>query len=245
MTEQVLCIPTKSLKLEMYKPLRIMNEEQLAAWLKLHKKDFTILKRDIVEKDPNFKHLINYIFLYKRSTLDLSGSSVKDNTNYFVYERTKKGNEERLHNNLSIGVGGHIGQITKSDILQSIKEYLRQELLSEIEINQSHSYTYQRALDARFYGLLNDNSNDVGRVHLGLVWSVGLRPLNPSRTQESGQPLSSPGDRVEVREDKLVAKGFWTRDRLLSNLSQFESWSQLLIQSFPDCATTLGKFDGK
>jgi len=52
-------------------------------------------KRSELEKNPSFKQIIPYaIISYKES--------------FFLFKRTSKQTEKRLHNKLHLGIGGHI-----------------------------------------------------------------------------------------------------------------------------------------
>ena len=75
---------------------------------------------------------------------------------YFLLRRTRKQNEARLHDKLSLGIGGHINP--GLDLLGG----LQQELNEEVQIDDPYT------LD--FAGILNDESTEVGRVHLGAVY---------------------------------------------------------------------------
>jgi predicted NUDIX family phosphoesterase len=64
----------------------------------------------------------------------------------------------------------------------------------------------------RAIGLINDDRTPVGQVHLGIVHVFDLE-----------QPA------VRQREDALTESGFASLDQLRENLSQLETWSQLLL----------------
>jgi predicted NUDIX family phosphoesterase len=83
---------------------------------------------------------------------------------------------------------------------------LRRELDEEVDIQSDGSI--------RCVGLINDDSNPVGQVHLGVVHLYGLdRPA------------------VTPREDGLAEAEFLSLDRIGALRPQFETWSQICIDA--------------
>lgn len=115
---------------------------------------YEVKRRGDMEEDSQFKQLISYVI-------------VKDRANHIlVYTRLSGGGEQRLHGKSSIGVGGHMNEVTSEmSIEQQLKENAIRELVEEIGINQEQSEE-----QLTFIGLINDDSNEVGRVHLGIVY---------------------------------------------------------------------------
>lgn len=148
--------------------------------------------RDEVETDPNFKQLIPYcIIVYGDKIL--------------YYTRGKKQGEKRLRGKRSIGVGGHISSV------DGAKGYpydiaMYRELGEELQLFTSFS--------SECVALVNDDSNEVGKVHLGVVHLVTLAAQN-----------------VKAREDGILDLGFATLDELRRDREEFETWSQLCIDS--------------
>jgi predicted NUDIX family phosphoesterase len=70
---------------------------------------------------------------------------------------------------------------------------------------------------ARCVGLINDDSNAVGSVHLGVVHLLELD------TPE-----------VASRESELVECGFETLAELLAARERFETWSQIALDALRD-----------
>ena len=116
------------------------------------------LNRDKVEHDPSYKQLIPYSILrYKDSV--------------FHYKRSAWTKETRLHRFYSIGVGGHVN---KSDVLPLWKDEI-----SAIEWARDRELTEEFWVDhlrePRLVGLLNDDSNEVGLVHFGVIYEFWLQ----------------------------------------------------------------------
>jgi predicted NUDIX family phosphoesterase len=151
------------------------------------------LDRPIAEGDPSYKQLIPYVV-------------VRDGRSLFLMHRTDAGGDARLHGKASIGVGGHLNPVDHGE--DALMAGLRREWDEELEADWEPAF--------ELIGLINDDTNPVGAVHLGVVFSVDA----------AGRPLS-------VREhDKLVG-GFADAAEVRANWDRLETWSQL-------AAATLG-----
>jgi predicted NUDIX family phosphoesterase len=162
--------------------------------------------RATVEDDPSFKQLIPYCVLSWR---DADGRP-----HYFAYTRGGGQGDARLRAKRSVGIGGHISSTDGAHGDDtSYDAGMRRELAEEIVIDG--------AWTARCVGLINDDSNAVGSVHLGIVHVLELeRPA------------------VASREQALVECGFETLDALLGDRDRFETWSQITLDAIR--AGTLG-----
>ncbi len=78
--------------------------------------------------------------------------------------RLKKGGEARLHGLMSIGVGGHINPVDDVDRENVLLRGLERELDEEVEIE------HRGGLHP--VGFINDDTNGVGSVHLGLCYTL-------------------------------------------------------------------------
>lgn len=149
------------------------------------------LDRSIAEMDPTHKQLIPYVV-------------VRDGSRVFLMHRTDAGGDARLHGKASIGVGGHLNPVDDGD--DPLMAGLRREWDEELAAEWEPEFT--------LVGLLNDDTNRVGAVHLGVVFSV----------EADGRP-------VDVREhDKLVG-GFADADEIRAAWSRLETWSQLVADA--------------
>ncbi|MEZ4462159.1 MAG: phosphoesterase [bacterium] len=104
-----------------------------------------------LEEDPSRKQVIPYVV-------------ISDGNAIFVTARKSTQNEARLHGKLSIGVGGHINEDDVRAENDAIRAGMMRELHEELRIVCD--------TDPRFCGFINDDSNPVGRVHLGAVFFV-------------------------------------------------------------------------
>ena len=149
------------------------------------------LERVVAETDPSFKQLIPYVV-------------VRDADNVFLMHRTDAGGDARLHGRASIGVGGHLNPVDEGE--DPLIAGLRREWDEELDVPWEP--------DFRLLGLLNDDSNPVGSVHLGVVFGV-----------------EADGGEVRVRErDKLVGS-FAAREAVAASWERLETWSRLVASS--------------
>ncbi len=148
-------------------------------------------KRKDVESDPSYKQIIPYVILSYKDTL-------------FSYRRGKLLSEKRLFSNYSIGIGGHISVDDVNLFDVPYKDAMRRELNEEVEITSSYSQWIA--------GLINDDSNDVGKVHFGIVYIFDL---------------DSPD--VKSREKSINEGKFVTISSLQKDIKKYENWSQICI----------------
>jgi len=107
--------------------------------------------------DPSYKQIIPYQ-LFAR------------NGRVFVYQRGGNAGEKRLRGKLSAGIGGHINSYDSTSGKRLTIENFMQALIRERE----EETVCPPGLDARFLGWINDDSDDVGKVHLGSVFLCRL-----------------------------------------------------------------------
>ncbi len=144
--------------------------------------------RAAVEHDPSRKQIIPYLVL-------------RDGDRVFLMRRTRAGGDARLHELVSIGVGGHLNP-GDADVFGG----LRREWHEEIEAG------FEPAFD--LLGLLNDDETDVGSVHLGVVFVADA----------DGRP-------VVVRETEKLSGSFQPMERLREVYEGMETWSQLVLDA--------------
>ncbi len=134
--------------------------------------------------------------------------------------RTRGQSERRLHGLWSIGLGGHV-QAEDRGSGPLFENSLRRELEEELAIPGLDR------LQPRFLGLLNDDSNPVGRVHVGLVYR--LEVPSPRAPDSAPQQKS-----VRIRETSKMTGGFRSlvgSQNLWQDRSRFETWSRILLEA--------------
>ena len=153
--------------------------------------------RGPAETNPELKQIIPYVLL-------VHGDRV------FHYVRGKKAGEQRLVAKGSVGIGGHMNDgdehlpgIHNLD-LDHYNEAVRREVAEEVFIETKFTN--------HIVALLNDDSNEVGKVHLGVVHIFRLE-----------------SDAVRKRESVITESGFLTIAELRSRRDALETWSQLCL----------------
>lgn len=150
------------------------------------KKQF--LPRSTMETDPTYKQIIPYLVYTHKN-------------NYFLMQRHAKASETRLHSKFSFGIGGHIRQEDMQT--DSIFDWARREFHEEVD--------YEGNLEFNTLGLLNDDSNEVGKVHIGLV-------------------LLLIGDTNEIRiKSELQSGTLISLNDAAVHYENMESWSQIVF----------------
>lgn len=133
----------------------------------------------------------------------------------FVYERLTAGGETRLHSKLSFGVGGHMNQQPTPDesFMTVVQEEGSRELVEELIFDSVEGEVDPNTYETEVLGLINDNANDVGKVHLGLLYII----------------KTNPNHSVEVRETDQL-KGEWMSiEELEAVVDRLEPWSQIAL----------------
>ncbi len=155
--------------------------------------------RGEMESDPSFKQLIPYMIF--RHTDDQGNQSI------FQYTRGNGQGEKRLHQKVSVGVGGHISTLdVREDGKGTYAAGMKRELEEEVIVDTPYT--------ERVVGLINDDETEVGKVHLGVVHMFDV-----------DQPL------VRPRETEIGEAGFRSLAETLERLDQMESWSRICIQA--------------
>jgi predicted NUDIX family phosphoesterase len=145
--------------------------------------------RPAMEADPGFKQIIPYLVL-------------RDGPRYFLMRRTRAGGDVRLHDRWSIGVGGHVNPGDGGLSGGLVREWT-EELIADF------------IPEFRLVGLLNDDTTEVGRVHLGAVYLA-----------EAG------GRAVAIRETDKLTGAFATREEVANVAADLETWSLLAFEHF-------------
>ena len=154
------------------------------------------LPRPEAENNPAYKQIIPYALI-------AFGNSV------VYYVRGKKAGEQRLVAKGSIGIGGHMNEGDESLFALDEQAYrvgVEREVNEEIKIHTQ--------FDDRIVALLNDDTTDVGRVHLGVVHVFTL-----------AEP------KVEKREAMITGLTFLTKEELVARRESLETWSQICLDS--------------
>lgn len=126
----------------------------------------------------------------------------------FNYTRGDGQGEKRLHALRSVGIGGHIStDDAEAGAIEAVYRVGMERELAE-EIHLDTAYTEECV------GLINDDETPVGRVHLGVVHLFDV-----------AEPV------IQAREPDIVDACFAPVEDLVSELDQFESWSQIVVRA--------------
>jgi predicted NUDIX family phosphoesterase len=154
------------------------------------------IPRPQAEADPSYKQLIPYVIM------SCDGK-------YLSYVRGRRAGEARLTGLRSIGIGGHINPtddmpLFNADFYQTYISAVEREVAEEVSVEAGHS--------DKIVALLNDDSTEVGSVHLGIVhhWI-----------------LDSPS--VSRKEQVITQMAFMSPAELRKTKESMETWSQLCL----------------
>src|SRR5438477_11247094 len=154
------------------------------------------IPRPEAETNPGYKQIIPYALLaFEKKVL--------------CYVRGKKAGEQRLVAKGSIGIGGHMNETDESLFALNEQAYLAG---VEREVNEEIKIDTQ--FEDRISALLNDDTTEVVRVHLGIVHVFDLAQ-----------------QKVEKRESMINNLAFLTKAEVMARRESLESWSQICVDS--------------
>jgi predicted NUDIX family phosphoesterase len=159
----------------------------LARFETLVAREGRFVARAEAEVDRSLKQVIPYLVL-------------RDGERYFLMRRTKAGGDARLHDRWSIGVGGHLNPGDR-DLAGGLRREWREELAAGFEPQ------------FELIGLLNDDTTEVGSVHLGAVYLADA----------NGRP-------VAIRETDKLTGAFATPAETAAVVDRMETWSALVFE---------------
>lgn len=192
MKEEMILVVRRALleRLGLFQGLSFEIDRYLPALLARENNLF--MARSLAEQDPSFKQIIPYAVL-------VHGGRV------LHYVRGKKSGEQRLVSKGSIGIGGHMNDGDEGLFSLDRAAYdaaVQREVGEELKINTGYRN--------RAVALLNDDSNEVGQVHLGVVHVFDLE-----------------SDDVRKGEAMITELAFLDRAELAARRDAMESWSQI------------------
>jgi predicted NUDIX family phosphoesterase len=161
------------------------------------------MPRSQAETDPTHKQIIPYVIMTHGGK-------------YLSYVRGRRAGETRLLGLRSIGIGGHINPaddmpLFNTDFLETYRTAVQREVAEEVSVEAEYT--------DRVVALLNDDSTEVGQVHLGIVhyWT-----------------LDSPD--VSKREQMITQMAFMTPAELHDLRDTMETWSTLCLDHLDQMA---------
>jgi predicted NUDIX family phosphoesterase len=154
--------------------------------IELHKE---FLWRSEVENNTSYKQIIPYLVF-------------EFNEKIFIMQRKSTASESRLQSKYSLGIGGHIREEDIEN--KSLNEWAMREFDEEVN--------YQGQFSIKPLGLINDDSNEVGQVHLGFVFL-----------------LQGNSDKISIRDEHKSGK-LCSFEECESFFPSMETWSQLVFE---------------
>tara|TARA_R110002096_G_scaffold215310_9_gene403134 strand:- start:50146 stop:50787 length:642 start_codon:yes stop_codon:yes gene_type:complete len=158
------------------------------------------LDRNLAEDDPGFKQIIPYAIF-------------RHEDRYLHYVRGGGGGEKRLAAKGSIGIGGHVNE----DDYHASGSMGRELYLAGVERETNEELRIESGHTQQIIGLINDDTNEVGQVHLGIVHLFDLEIAA-----------------VEANEADITELEFLSREELIQRLDRLESWSSLIVESLDE-----------
>jgi predicted NUDIX family phosphoesterase len=195
MSEEMILVVRRALfdQLGAFQGLNFEVDRYLPAFLARENNFF--MPRSRAEIDPSFKQIIPYVLLVHQGRV-------------LHYIRGKKSGEQRLVAKGSIGIGGHM-----NDQDEHLFAMDRDAYNAAVEREVNEEIHLRAPFTNRIAALLNDDSNEVGRVHLGVVHIFNLET-----------------DAVEKREAMITQREFLSPGELRGRRERLESWSQICVE---------------
>lgn len=176
-------------------------------------------ERAVMETRPDFQQIIPSFI-------------IKDpkNQKLLIYQRKPKHTEERLAGMWTPVFGGHIDPIDwdmeKKKAPVAVENYnlipsvVYNGLVREMEEETGIKVTPE---DIKFYGFIKDDKNAVGKVHLGIIFSIDIE-INDS-LKEQIMSKTEINDILEVQYSVL-------KEFMHDTNYTLEGWAKLLINDF-------------
>lgn len=177
------------------------NQDTIAKIVSNINSNIETMRRGDAEENKEYKQPIPYAVIKRGDEL-------------YGYTRLEGGGESRLHGKISLGVGGHCNHIDGiDDFYTLLLENLNRELEEEVSITQSSGEVV--GLNLSIIGLINDDHDAVGEVHIGILAFIEL-PLDAE---------------VTVKETEQLEGKWFTKDELLENYERLENWSAFVVDT--------------
>ena len=195
--ELVLAIPTNDLwKLLTYIEKGLIKENNDV--LNRVVQNGLFYKRRVLEEDPSFKQIIPYAIISNKES-------------FYLFKRTSRQTENRLHNKLHLGVGGHMNPGSSKDLNeQYLISELKRELFEEVKLLNGCLIE-----DIEFIGFINDDSITVGSVHIGLLFNITLSNKD-----------------VVINETDKMSADWVDKTDLVEFYEEMETWTKIAIDYY-------------
>ncbi len=188
------------------------------------------VERAYAETHSNLKQIIPYTIVSTR----VGAAVTLDEVTYptFVYQRTPKGGEGRLHHKFSIGVGGHINpedavsypeESVLFTFVKGAQREVSEELMVLLDSDRKDFETLQSQL-CEPIGFINDDTTPVGSVHLGVVCSIIVDEASIREVDQLVGEFVFPHRLLKYPDTAVRSKGTFGYEP-----GEYETWSQFLV----------------
>ena len=194
MKDEMILVVRRSLfdELGAFQGLNFEVERYLPSFLARQNNFFT--DRAKAETDPSLKQIIPYVLLVHEGRV-------------LHYVRGKKAGEQRLVAKGSIGIGGHM-----NDTDEGLFAFDEGAYRAAVEREVGEELRLKTGYSDHIVALLNDDSNEVGQVHLGVVHIFQLESAD-----------------VQKGEAMITELQFLDREQLAARRDSMETWSQICL----------------
>lgn len=173
---------------------------------------FELQDRAVCETDFTRLQPLPYITIFNKTS-----------NKFFTYLRGKGGDEGRLHDKLSIGLGGHIEENVKEDEL-SLNQVIYNNIINELKeeanitLNAEESTELYKTIQNKEYKLIYTTFDKVEQVHLCLWFCIELEE-----------------DRLNQFEEGTILEPRWFTfeefEQMISETgTELEYWTQICYQ---------------
>ena len=162
---------------------------------------FAMRRRD-AEEDTSVIQLVS-LFLVSYENL------------YLTYKRSRRLPESRLHGYYSLAFGGHLNPSDVANFSPLFDPFDPRHTCTFMERELHEELRLKVAPQLYYKGLVYDDSRDVSKQHLGILFGVTLN-----------SPDFEIGERGFLTDPK-----FETAEQILDRWEQFENWSQVILKA--------------
>ena len=162
------------------------------------------MERDKAEFNPKYKHIVTYVCFKKEKRV-------------LIHQRGVS-NEERLKDKYSIGISGHLkpSDLSGGSIIRIIKRAAIREIREEVILSMPEEEIYNKLT---WIGIIIDNSNLLGKVHLGIIFELEL-PRGAEILPKSNEVRNFRFESVETLKQEIEQD---------VNFKKWSNWPKIII----------------
>ncbi|WP_059103393.1 hypothetical protein [Shouchella shacheensis] len=172
------------------------ERENIATIMNRINRHFSEMRRGDAEENDSYKQPIPYVVIRRQDDI-------------FLYERLSGAGEARLHNKLSLGFGGHMNTIMSSSFQEMLEANTDRELHEELQFDKD------KQKKTKAIGLINDDEEEVGRVHIGILSVLELADDAAVEVKEVNQMTGRWVPISDLKKEEIYER--------------LESWSKFVV----------------